>query len=182
MARGSVLAQNPPRRSRLASALFVLVLLVFIGGIAALLLSFTGALSLSSLTRILPRSERATQAPDGVSAEIVTLQAAKAALEAERERLETQLQEKEAQVQALTAQLDKLRADLAVAQKKGSDIRAVAALYENMAAKDAARIFAEMPDEKVLPILLELKKEQAAAILAAMESQRAARLTEAMGG
>lgn len=112
---------------------------------------------------------------------LAAVQARQGQLDAREEKIEARLQalaEAEQRMQANTAALvaaeQKLAATLAIADKAAEeDLNRLTAVYENMKARNAARLFAAMAPEFAAGFLARMRADAAAAVLANMEPEAA---------
>jgi flagellar motility protein MotE (MotC chaperone) len=88
---------------------------------------------------------------------------------------EQRVDAKIAQLKQLQAQITQLLGQRDEAQK--AQIAALVKTYSTMKAKDAARIFNNLPDEVLVPVAHDMKSDQLALVLASMEPDHAKALT-----
>src|SRR5476649_1073761 len=85
----------------------------------------------------------------------------------------TQLKQLQAQITALLVQRDKAQQD---------QIDSLVKTYSTMKAKDAARIFNNLPDDVLLPVAQKMKSDIMAQVLASMNADAAKTLTVKLAG
>lgn len=117
---------------------------------------------------------------DQLHSQITTLKTDKAELEANLSAQELELDQLNQEIVRLNHLLEQTLADndLQVEQESGSGLKIVIDTYQEMSAKSAAQILANMNNADAIRILRDLDEDLRAAILSALDPESAANFTE----
>jgi flagellar motor switch protein FliG len=167
--------KDVPKCRRWLAGFGVTLSLLFIVGLAFLVLSFLGVVRPPSILSNLPWVASSPMEPE--ETELDQLVRENEALLADLNLLSQQLRDREVEIAALQQEVTSIRSELNQMMLKEENVAAMIPVYGSMDPQVAAAILERLPNNDVLAILTKLKKDQAAAILAALGSERASELT-----
>ncbi|MCB1366712.1 MAG: hypothetical protein KDK00_03025 [Rhodobacteraceae bacterium] len=132
----------------------------------------------------------ACEPPPDVAALLAAIRTRQDDLDQRRDRLENRIQalnvaeaQLKSRTQALIAAEQRLAATLAIADNAAEqDLARLTAVYENMKAKDAAGLFAEMAPEFAAGFLARMRPDSAASVMAGLDPGKAYRISLVLAG
>lgn len=181
-----------PRRRGTALTLVVLCLLISglirAGGSSGAIAKEVSALSEGHDSPAI--SPETCDPPPDTAALLTAIRTRQENLDQRRDRLENRLQalnvaeeRLKSRTEALIAAEQRLAATLAIADNAAEqDLARLTAVYENMKAKDAAGLFAEMAPEFAAGFLARMRPDSAASVMAGLDPGKAYRISLVLAG